>query len=498
VEPARDTRGAQFHGAVAGEMPRYESGVAAQLAAPKRFASSHNGGWVLLTMIEAGAIVLASIASGILYHELFLGVPGPLRAFVAVGILAGAIYFGAMRLLEADRRLRLPNGWEALRDLTAVWIGIALLLTFVAFALKAGGLLSRGAMLTFFAIGEMALLGIRANAPVILALSRPAKLITEDVLVVGARGGTGINRLAAELQDAGFPHPKLATINAKGPDWDASLAQFRESFFSLARSSGPGDVCVAAEGFSLSQIGDIVRTLQMLPRAVRVVPEPSVEHMLHLPIRNVGGLYAVEYQKAPLNHAETVLKRFMDIALVVPAILLLLPVCLVVAIAIKLGSRGPVFFRQRRLGFRGEQFSILKLRTMTTLDDGDVVHQAQPNDARVTGIGRWLRKWSLDELPQLLNVLSGEMSLVGPRPHAVAHDQLYARVIENYEVRQHVKPGLTGWAQVNGYRGETRSSEAMRARIEHDIWYATNASLWLDIKILFLTVLVVLRRDNAY
>jgi undecaprenyl-phosphate galactose phosphotransferase/putative colanic acid biosynthesis UDP-glucose lipid carrier transferase len=140
----------------------------------------------------------------------------------------------------------------------------------------------------------------------------------------------------------------------------------------------------------------------------------------------------------------------------------------------------------------------MKFRTMTVLEDGDQVAQASRNDPRVTRVGRFLRKTSLDELPQIFNVLCGEMSLVGPRPHARAHDALYASLIENYEIRQHVKPGITGWAQVNGLRGETLDIEAMRERVEHDIWYAKNTSMALDLAILLRTALLVLRQTNAY
>lgn len=470
-------------------------------SAHTRFASSRTSGWVLLTLFEAAALVAASVAGGLCYHEIFLGVLGPIRAFTAVGVLAGALYFGAMRLLESDRRLRRPNGWDALRDVTMVWVGIAFLITFVAFALKASELLSRGAMLSFFVLGEFAIVGIRINAPRIMALARrPTALMADDVLVVGAKGSAGLERLASELRETGYQRPTIVTIDtgALNEKWEVALSQFRNRLFNIARSCGPGDICVAAESLSSEQISDIVHALQLLPRAVRVVPEPAVEHMLHLPVRSVGGLYAVEFQKTPLNRAQTILKRLMDIAVVVPVLILISPVFLIISAVIKSDSLGPVFFRQRRLGYRGEPFSIFKFRTMSILEDGPVIQQAQKNDQRVTQVGRLLRKWSLDELPQLFNVLGGEMSLVGPRPHAVAHDELYTGLIDNYEIRQHVKPGMTGWAQVNGYRGETASNDAMRARIEHDIWYAKNIGLWLDVKILFQTIVVVLRGDNAY
>jgi undecaprenyl-phosphate galactose phosphotransferase/putative colanic acid biosynthesis UDP-glucose lipid carrier transferase len=165
---------------------------------------------------------------------------------------------------------------------------------------------------------------------------------------------------------------------------------------------------------------------------------------------------------------------------------------------IKLESRGPLIFRQQRKGFNGREFPILKFRTMKVLENGRAIPQARRNDARVTRVGRMLRATSIDELPQLINVLRGHMSLVGPRPHAVAHDDEYTELIANYAFRQHVRPGLTGWAQVNGLRGETSRLELMERRLNCDLWYIRNWSFWLDQKILVLTCFEVVRGRNAY
>jgi undecaprenyl-phosphate galactose phosphotransferase/putative colanic acid biosynthesis UDP-glucose lipid carrier transferase len=179
-------------------------------------------------------------------------------------------------------------------------------------------------------------------------------------------------------------------------------------------------------------------------------------------------------------------------------LIVLVPLFLVVAMLIKLESRGPVIFSQRRKGFNGCEFKIFKFRTMNVLEDGHILPQARRNDPRVTRVGRILRNTSADELPQLLNVVRGQMSLVGPRPHAVAHDDGYTKVIAKYALRQHVKPGLTGWAQVNGFRGETAQIELMERRVECDLWYIKNWSFWLDLRILALTGFELLRRRNAY
>jgi exopolysaccharide biosynthesis polyprenyl glycosylphosphotransferase len=191
-------------------------------------------------------------------------------------------------------------------------------------------------------------------------------------------------------------------------------------------------------------------------------------------------------------------KRTLDLAIAIPALIVLSPLLLLIAAAIRLDSSGPVLFRQRRHGLEGRLFSVVKFRSMSVLEDGDTIRQATLNDSRVTRVGRFLRASSLDELPQLFNVIAGEMSIIGPRPHARAHDELYAKQIECYTQRQQMKPGITGWAQVHGLRGETPTLESMRARVDYDLWYVANANIALDFEILFRTVLEVLRHRNAY
>ena len=195
---------------------------------------------------------------------------------------------------------------------------------------------------------------------------------------------------------------------------------------------------------------------------------------------------------------QSAFKRLLDIAVSLPVLMVATPLMAAVAVAVRLDSPGPVLFRQQRLGLNGKPFTILKFRTMTVTEDGAHVTQVCKNDPRVTRVGHFLRVWSLDELPQLFNVLAGEMSLVGPRPHARAHDEHYAALIGHYTLRQRVKPGITGWAQVNGLRGETPTVKSMRDRVDFDVWYARHAGIALDIEILFRTAFEVFRRRNAY
>lgn len=202
--------------------------------------------------------------------------------------------------------------------------------------------------------------------------------------------------------------------------------------------------------------------------------------------------------QSPFRGFKRVIKRVEDLLLGLVALFLLALPMMVIAVLVKLTSKGPVFFKQARHGRDGAEFRVFKFRSMTVQEDGANVVQAQRGDARITPLGGFLRRSSLDELPQILNVIRGEMSLVGPRPHAVAHNLAYRTKIREYMRRHHVKPGITGWAQVNGFRGETDTLDKMVARVEHDLAYIRSWSLWLDIKILFLTVFGRKVRQNAY
>ena len=236
----------------------------------------------------------------------------------------------------------------------------------------------------------------------------------------------------------------------------------------------------------------------MLPLPALLLPDRHARSILAQPLVEMGWDIGVQVQRAPLGYFELALKRTFDL-IVAGALLVLLSLpLLLVAIAVKLNSRGPIIFRQRRKGFSGREFTIYKFRTMTVLENGATIHQARPNDERVTSLGSFLRATSIDELPQLVNVLRGEMSLVGPRPHAVAHDDEYSKLIANYAFRHHVKPGITGWAQTSGFRGQTERLELMERRIDLDLWYINNWSIWLDFWILIRTSVKLFRSPNAY
>ena len=232
--------------------------------------------------------------------------------------------------------------------------------------------------------------------------------------------------------------------------------------------------------------------------SVYIVPDFFVFELLHSRWTDIGGLPVVSVFENPFYGVDGMAKRICDVALAATALLAAAFPMAIIAALIKLTSRGPVFFRQKRYGLDGREILVWKFRSMRVADNGPVVKQATKGDPRITPLGRVLRKTSLDELPQLFNVIEGNMSLVGPRPHASAHNEQYRRLIPGYMLRHKVKPGITGLAQVLGWRGETDTLDKMSNRIECDLEYIRDWSIWMDLKILLKTVFVVFKQENAY
>jgi Undecaprenyl-phosphate glucose phosphotransferase len=340
-----------------------------------------------------------------------------------------------------------------------------------------------------------------------LAVARACTLVISSgalkpnrVVLVGLADELAANDALSALERYGYAVAGVFPLPV-GPDRifdeEALKARMRE-VVRYVRETGIDEIIVAIP-WSLSDVlWEVENQLRVLPVPVKLVPDTVTGRVLDRPLFELGPTKAVQLQRAPLNAAQRYLKQGMDRFLAATSLFLLMPFFAVITAAIRLESPGPAMFLQTRVGFNGRPFKIFKFRTMSTLDDGPVVMQATKNDRRITHLGRLLRKLSIDEVPQLLNVLRGEMSLVGPRPHALAHDNEYDQLIATYAIRHKMKPGITGWAQVNGFRGETPEIAMMKQRVESDLWYIEYWSLWLDIRILLVTIVRVLKSDNAY
>ncbi|MFZ3357248.1 MAG: exopolysaccharide biosynthesis polyprenyl glycosylphosphotransferase, partial [Xanthobacteraceae bacterium] len=290
------------------------------------------------------------------------------------------------------------------------------------------------------------------------------------------------------------PVPATASAETRRAALDRDLAEAVAS----VRALKPDAIYLLLPWSATEIIDRCAETFLALPVEIHLGPEQILHKFDEVELVKVGPLASLQLTRLPLTRAEVVQKRLFDLLFASLALLASTPLILLVAILIKLDSPGPIFFVQRRYGFNQQPFRIIKFRTMRTLDDGALVLQATRDDPRLTRIGRWLRRWNVDEIPQLFNVLSGDMSLVGPRPHALSHDHDYERRISLYARRHNVKPGITGWAQINGYRGEIDTDDKIRKRVEYDLFYIDNWSLWLDLKIIARTLLSPAAYRNAY
>lgn len=245
-------------------------------------------------------------------------------------------------------------------------------------------------------------------------------------------------------------------------------------------------------------ISNLILALQDTTACVYFVPNLMMLNLMQARVHDLNGLPMIAVMEVPFSQVQAWVKRCIDFAIAALISIAISPLMILIAIAVKLSSPGPVLFKQQRYGLNGGNIVVYKFRSMRVMEDGAKVTQATQGDPRITQVGAFLRRTSLDELPQFINVLQGRMSLVGPRPHAVAHNEHYRKRIQGYMLRHKVKPGITGWAQVNGYRGETETLDKMEKRVEFDIHYLNHWSLWLDIKIILRTALVFFNDKNAY
>jgi Undecaprenyl-phosphate glucose phosphotransferase len=281
-------------------------------------------------------------------------------------------------------------------------------------------------------------------------------------------------------------------------DGDAYLGDDLALAAATVRMLRPDDIFIAVPWSQTRVIDACVDTFLRTPAEIHLGSEAILDRFSEAEVAQLGPISSLNLTRRPLSLLERIEKRIFDTVIAALALILLSPLLVVVALLIRLDSPGPVFFLQRRYGFNQEPFRIVKFRSMTTMEDDSKLVSAKRSDPRVTRIGAFLRRTSIDELPQLLNVLAGDMSLVGPRPHALAHDQRYESRIAQYARRHNVKPGITGWAQVCGLRGEIDTEDKMRRRVEHDLYYVDNWSLGLDLKIMAMTVFSSKSHTGAY
>jgi putative colanic acid biosynthesis UDP-glucose lipid carrier transferase len=382
------------------------------------------------------------------------------------------------------------------------WMLIVGLLIMLGWATRTVGSFDERVIVTWVALTPAVMFAAHMLTPVLLPKVLAAEGLQRVAVIAGAGG------LARQLADR-IRHAQYLGVEVAG---------FFEDRTGERAEGIPGDDVLG----SVDELADYVKkrhvdliyvTLPMAaqPRVMKLldelcdttasvyfIPDIFLFDLIQARMDTIGGIPVLAVCETPFQGMNAMVKRASDILLGALILIAIAPLLAAIALGVKLSSPGPVLFKQRRYGLDGREVIVYKFRSMTVAEDGAVVTQAKKNDARVTRFGAFLRRTSLDELPQFLNVLQGRMSIVGPRPHAVAHNEQYRKLIKGYMIRHKVRPGITGWAQVNGLRGETDTVDKMKARIEYDLDYLRHWSLKLDLQIIWKTIFVVLKKQNAY
>lgn len=457
---------------------------------------------VIAGATDAATVIVASVGTGILYHQFAYDDTGPLADYVQVGLMAALLYlipciyrdeYQVVRTLKFDLRpARIARYWT---------FAFACLLI-LGFLTKTSVLYSRGWLVLFYASGLLALISVYALRILAFdAANRMGLIAGQRLFLVGSEKDVREFTRRYNLLSLGCRIVGIGNLPSSNNVFKQTAQELNAALdiaVARARELNPDNILVIAPWSKQATIERCIDAFMTLPCSISLAPERILERFDHISIEKLGPIASLHLLRPPMSTASTILKRTFDVVLGAALTVLLLPLFAIIAILIRLDSPGPVLFRQQRHGFNQQSFWIYKFRTMTTMENGPGVRQASREDDRITRLGRFMRRWSIDELPQIINVLKGDMSLVGPRPHALAHDQAWGSKIALYARRHNVKPGITGWAQINGFRGGIDADEQLRGRILCDLYYIDNWSIWLDIKILFATVFSKAAHTNAY
>ncbi len=485
--------------------PGVRRSVWAALLPRRRRALARLGVPLAAASIDLAVIVGTTLLLEIAYaYTMETGLPAAphLQAWRLAGLLALVVL--SANILRGSYTIEtLLDRRPHLQRTASLWLVAWGAVLVVSFVTKTTTDFSRAVAAGTFVLGLPALMAARGlTVRLVRRLARPGSHSLARVHLVGSE--EDVARFYARNQADALGLRVIGTsylrVAAPGGDCAARKAQMDEDLelaVSVVRFLRPDDVFILVPWTSNAEVERCIDAFLRVPAALHLRPGTVLDRFPDMQISRVGRLSGINIGRRPLNLAEVALKRGFDLGATLVALALLAPLLGAVAALIKLDSPGPVFFRQKRYGFNQQPFWVFKFRSMRAEADAPF-RQATRNDSRVTRVGAFLRRSNLDELPQLLNVLKGEMSLVGPRPHALAHDRSFERRIALYARRHNVRPGITGWAQVNGLRGETLTDRDMEARVAHDLHYIDNWSLWFDMQIILRTVVSPRAYDNAF
>lgn len=463
--------------------------IAADVLAPRRWLIS----W--LTALADFVVVFGTVATvSIVYHMLASGFWGNMEVMTQLALTLSFV-FVFTNLMQRRYKITKYLAVEGqIVEAFNVWNVAMLAFAAVAFMTKVIDNYSRAVILLTYLVGIFLVpLSRYFISHVISVGTKTGRIAAQRVLLVGSAEEVTSFMTRHQPWNSGLMIQEILIIDSEPSGTTAierngTIDDDLTTAVARARAIKPDAIIIALPWTEHARIERCVDAFLTVPVSISLAPEEIMERYEHPKISRIGSVSTMELQPAPFTSTDIFAKRILDFIMAAVGLIVLMPLLVALAVMIKLDSKGPVLFFQRRYGFNQEPFRIVKFRTMTALDDGEVVLQARPNDPRVTRVGTWMRRWNLDELPQLFNVLQGRMSLVGPRPHALAHDREFEQKIALYARRHNVKPGITGWAQVNGLRGLTDTDDKMARRVVFDLWYIDNWSFLLDISILVRTV----------
>jgi putative colanic acid biosynthesis UDP-glucose lipid carrier transferase len=447
-------------------------------------------------LLDAGIVSLSLLMAYALYHGTLDNMPQYYTILMAAGAALFYIVAGNMQLYQSWRTDQL---YRHLARLSKAWFITMVTLAMLGWGLKVSDYFSRVVISVWFVLTPLLLTLSRWCIRRILGFYRAQGRNVRYIAIVGnSKAGKSFIEEVQHNEWMGYiinGHYQQDGTNALP---DAKLHGDFNQLVQDVKQRHFDEVFIALPMSEEDTIRQLVNDLSDSSTPVRIIPDLFTFNLMNARMSHIGNIPTISVFDSPHDDLSAVLKRSEDVILASLILLLISPLMVMIAIAIKLTSPGAVFFKQRRYGIGGNEITVWKFRSMTVAEDGDHVPQAQKNDSRITPLGAFLRRTSLDELPQFINVLQGQMSIVGPRPHAVAHNELYRKDIQGYMLRHLVKPGITGWAQINGWRGETDTLEKMEKRIEHDLEYIQNWSIFFDLKIIALTIFKGFINKNAY
>ncbi|WP_240224012.1 undecaprenyl-phosphate glucose phosphotransferase [Rheinheimera hassiensis] len=413
-----------------------------------------------------------------------------------------AIYSYLAESVQLYRSWRAGRFSQMLMHVATIHTVSFLLIVAGLFLLKEAESFSRLALVSWYLGGLVVLLLWRVSARAIKTWRRKRGLSLQQVAIIGLTpSGVALHNEISQHFELGFNC--IGFFDDRAPERlddlpTESLLGSVEDAVQMARAGKLVKIYICLPMMAEKRIADIISRLGDTTSDVLIVPDFLFKNLMHARIGNVGSIDTISVFESPMFGFQSFYKRSFDVLFSGTVLLLISPLLMMIAAAIKLTSKGPVLFRQDRYGLDGKRIGVYKFRSMKVMENGGAVTQAKRNDSRVTAVGAFLRRTSLDELPQFFNVLLGEMSVVGPRPHAVAHNEEYRKQVAYYMLRHKVRPGITGWAQINGWRGETDTLEKMEMRVKYDLDYIRNWSLFFDVRIVFKTVFKGFVDKNAY